>query len=212
MGGIFAPDGTVSSWLTKFTNLVILNVLWILCCLPIITAGAATTALYSVMLKIVRNSEGYIIRDYFRAFKENFKQATVIWGGMLMFLIMITAEGIYYARCSGYEKWILCIPVFINIFIVLTVLYVFPVLAFFNDPVKQIIRNSSFMAVENLPYTLLILGITVLPGIFLWFFSEFIKIASFILVVIGFSFCVWMKSKCFVRIFGKYVSNIETNK
>lgn len=211
MGGMFAPEGTAASWLTKFTNLVILNVLWILCCLPVITAGAATTALYSVTLKIVRNSEGYIIRNYFKAFKENFKQATVIWTGVLLFVIVTAAEGIYYAHCPEYGKWILCIPVLMNIFIALTVLYVFPVLAFFDDPVKQIIKNSCFMAVENLPYTLLILGITVLPGVFLWFFSGFMKIASFVLVVIGFSFCAWMKSKCFIHIFKKYVQDIQTD-
>ena len=166
MGGMISPDGALFSWLSKFTNLVILNVLWILCCLPVITAGAATTALYSVLLKIVQNKEGYIVQDYFRAFKKNFGQATVIWAGILVFIIVIAAEGIYYVHCPEYGKWMLCLPVCINILIALTLLYVFPVLAFFKDPVKQIIRNSFLMSVGNLPYTLLILVISVLPLFF----------------------------------------------
>lgn len=205
MGGMFSPEGAFSNWLTKFTNLVILNVLWILCCLPIVTAGAATTALYSVLLKIVQNTEGYIVKDYFKAFQKNFKQATVIWAGILLFAIVIAAEAIYYTHCPGSGKWILCLPVCCNIFIALTALYVFPVLAFFKDPVKRIIKNSFYMAVGNLPYTILILLITLLPAAFLWLFSGFLKIASFVLLVIGFSFCAFLKAKCLYTVFAKYI-------
>lgn len=210
MGGMFSPEGTVWNWLTKFTNLVILNVLWILCCLPVITAGAATTALYSVLLKMAQNTEGYIVKEYFKAFKKNFRQALVIWAGILLFGITIAAEVLYYIHCPGNGKWILYLPVCCNIFILLTVLYVFPVLAFFKDPVKQILKNSFYMAIGNLPQTILILLFTLLPAAFLWLFWGFIKIASFVLLVIGFSLCAFLKAKCLYRVFKRYIPAEET--
>lgn len=72
-------DNVIIRALTKICDMVCLNVLWLICCIPIITIGASTTALYTIMLKMVKNEEGYIFRSFFKAFKENFKQSTIIW-------------------------------------------------------------------------------------------------------------------------------------
>ena len=60
-------------------QLIALNLLWIVCSLPVITAGASITALYSVMFKIIKKEEGYIIKSFLKAFRQNFKQSTIIW-------------------------------------------------------------------------------------------------------------------------------------
>lgn len=65
--------------LTRIFDFLLLNVLWVLCSIPVISLGASTTALYSVMLKIVENEEGYIIWDFLKAFKRNFRQSTTVW-------------------------------------------------------------------------------------------------------------------------------------
>lgn len=69
-----------------------------LCCLPIITAGASVTALYSVTLKMVKDEESYIVKGFFKAFKENFKQSTIIW------IIMAAVGALLYAdyRAVGF--------------------------------------------------------------------------------------------------------------
>ena len=69
--------------LGRIADLMIINFLTILLCIPVITAGAAFTAMHYVLLKIVRDEEGYIVKQYFRSFKENFLQATILWIGML---------------------------------------------------------------------------------------------------------------------------------
>ena len=72
-------DNVVMRAIGKIGDLICLNVLWLICCIPVITIGASTTALYTVMLRLVRNEEGYIFRGFFKAFKLNFKQSTIIW-------------------------------------------------------------------------------------------------------------------------------------
>ena len=83
--GLFNYDNPVWRYIGKFGDLILLNVLWIVCSIPIFTIGASTTAVYYVTLKLVRDEDGYTFRSYFRSFKENFKQATAIW---LLLLIL----------------------------------------------------------------------------------------------------------------------------
>lgn len=72
----FNLDSPVMRFLTKVADLIILNILFLICCIPIVTIGAASTALYTVTMKSVRDEESYVIRSYFKAFKDNFKIGT----------------------------------------------------------------------------------------------------------------------------------------
>ena len=78
MGRFFNMDNKFFVFMGKIADLCMLNLLCIICCIPIVTAGASLTALYYVTMKMVRNEEAYIFRSFFRSFKQNFKQATVI--------------------------------------------------------------------------------------------------------------------------------------
>ena len=84
LSGIFNYDNPVWRFIGKLCDVLILNVLWIICSIPLVTMGASTTAVYYVTLKLVRDEEGPIIRSFFKSFKENLKQATVIWLILLM--------------------------------------------------------------------------------------------------------------------------------
>ena len=77
--GFMNFDGRFSRILNRMTELVLLNFIFILTCLPVLTIGASVAALYSVTLKMARNEEGYVIRGYFKGFAENFGQATMFW-------------------------------------------------------------------------------------------------------------------------------------
>lgn len=65
--------------LTRIFDLILLNILWLLTSIPVVTLGAATAALYSVLLSAAEKKEGYIVRDYWKAFRRNFKQSTIVW-------------------------------------------------------------------------------------------------------------------------------------
>ena len=85
MGRIFDMNNKFFSFMSEVADLCILNIICVVCCIPVITAGASITAMYYVTLKMVRNEEAYIVRSFFKSFKQNFKQATII--NLIMLLI-----------------------------------------------------------------------------------------------------------------------------
>ena len=85
MGRIFDMNNKFFRFMSKVADLCILNIICVVCCIPVITAGASITAMYYVTLKMVRNEEAYIVRSFFKSFKQNFKQATII--NLIMLLI-----------------------------------------------------------------------------------------------------------------------------
>ena len=78
MSSFFNMDSPIMRFLSRICDLMILNILCIICCLPVVTAGASITALYTITLKMVRGEESYIFKGFLKAFKENFKQGMVV--------------------------------------------------------------------------------------------------------------------------------------
>ena len=87
--GLFNYDNPVWRFIGKLGDLIILNILWMITSIPIVTIGASITALYYVTLKLVRDEDGYTIKSFFKSFKENFKQSTIIWLIMLVIGLLL---------------------------------------------------------------------------------------------------------------------------
>ena len=96
MDKLFSTDGKLFRGLEKVVNVVYLNILWILFSIPIVTIGASTTAMFSVMMKMARDREGYIFKSFWKAFKENFKQSTVIWIIIIVVGTFLVADMYYF--------------------------------------------------------------------------------------------------------------------
>ena len=94
MRGFFDPDSKLASLLTKAAQLMELNVLVVLCCLPVVTAGAAVSSMHAVLLKIYRDEETYILADFRKAMKENLKKGTALWLLYLGFLAVLSGIGL----------------------------------------------------------------------------------------------------------------------
>lgn len=104
MGGLFHPDGAFARYGAKLWDMMWLNILTVICSMPVFTAGVAMTAMHYVLLKIFRDEEGAITAAYFKAFRENFRQSTVIsilFGVTAYLLILSTGIAIALAM-----KWI----------------------------------------------------------------------------------------------------------
>ena len=78
MDRFFSMDNKFFTFMGKVADLCILNIVCLICCIPIVTAGASITAMFFVTMKMVKNEESYIIKSFFKSFRQNFKQATVI--------------------------------------------------------------------------------------------------------------------------------------
>lgn len=108
MGGLFNPDGAFARYGAKLWDMMWLNVLTVVCSLPVFTAGAAMTAMHYVLLKIFRDEEGAITAAFFKAFRENFKQAALI---SLIFAVaaylLVLSTGIAHALAMGWIRYLL---------------------------------------------------------------------------------------------------------
>ena len=97
---IFDMDGPLYKWGTELADVMILSLYWILCSLPIITVGASTTALYYVYGKKIRGEDAYVTKDFFKSFKENFKQSIPI---TIILLVILISGGLYYQIIVNYQ-------------------------------------------------------------------------------------------------------------
>lgn len=205
---LFNLDSPFMQFLTMIGNLMILNILTILLCLPILTAGDAITAMYYVTIKMARGDDPYIVKAYFKSFKENFKQATILW------ILMLIVAFILYADCrivfTGMEgKYVIALKIVISvviIFALMTCLYIFPVLSRFENNIKHTIKNAFLMSLLNLPRSVLIILVHVLP-VFLVLVSTSVLPILFLL---GLSTVAYLCSTQYVKIFKKYEPEEET--
>lgn len=204
------PDNRIMNFLGKLGDMFILNILYLICCIPVITIGAATAALYYTTLKMAENRESYVWRDYWKAFKENFRQATVIWLIMLALMAVLAAD-ILLLGSMGQELGSIVAATVIaaGIFLVLPGIYVFPVLARFDNTVRNTMKNAMIMSIRHFPSTILILLIHGLP-LLLGFVSVQALIKG-VWVVLFFvvSILAYAESKFFTRIFSKYYPGKE---
>lgn len=158
MGDIFNLDNRFFQGLNKLIDCVGLSVIWLACCIPVITAGAATTALYYAINKVIRHSRGYVWREFWHAFKVNFKQSTVVWLILLAASIVLGADGyIMYRFSQAGEKAGFLYIVFIALLalVVMWAIYLFPYIARFENATKQILKNAALIAIGNLGKTLI---------------------------------------------------------
>ena len=171
MGKLFDLDSPLMRVLNKAADLMWLNILVIFCSLPVFTAGAALTAAHYVALKLRRNEEGYISKEFFKAFKMNFKQSTLIWL-MLLGLGAIFATDFYIMRTNedlGLPQIVQILVMVAFILYIFLLVWVFPMQAKFINNIKRTLKNALAMSMIQLPKTILMILFYVLPWVILWF-------------------------------------------
>ncbi|MCM1190367.1 MAG: DUF624 domain-containing protein [bacterium] len=198
-------DSPLMQGLGKMADLMWLNVLTLICCLPIVTVGASLTAMNYMALKIARNEECYITRGFFKSFKENFKQATLIWLILLLVTAVLVGDFIIM-RTSGMEFGTLFRGVImaIALLVVFTALYVFPVLAKFENTVFRTIKNAFMMSVMQFPKTLLMIILYLIPIAVFIFVIQLMPLS----LLFGLSAPAWCSAKLYNKLFKKLEDQI----
>ena len=153
MNNLLNPEGKVMLFFTKIAYSAYLNILWFICSLPIVTLGASTTALFYVTLKMAKDEEGNVTKSFFRAFKGNFRKATIIWLILLALGIVLALDGyVFYHMRFENAFWTLGTAVFLVALAAYAVvlMYVFPLLARFENTVKAMLFNSLMLGMRFL--------------------------------------------------------------
>lgn len=179
MGKFFDLDSPVMRLLNLVADMLILNILVIICCIPVVTAGAAFTAMHYVILKMIRGEEGYLIRGFFKSFARNFKQAVLIWLLMLLVIAVYVGDSLIF-NYSGvvFPKPLIIAVIAVGVIIFMIAIYVFPLLARFDNTIRNTIRNAALLAFANLPKTLLMALFYALPFV-IGYFSPYSYIFIF---------------------------------
>lgn len=161
-----------SPWVQRFamlTNLVMLNILWLVCCIPIFTAGAATAAMYHTIFQYHSKEDDEVLRPFFRAFRANFKQATLLLLPLLAVLALLVFDMVYLVA-NGKGIAALFLLIVLGFFVMGIMVHLFPLIARFNMDAKALLRTAFSLVMLHLPATLTVIVLTLLP-IFLLLFQ-----------------------------------------
>ena len=164
---LFSYDSKFSQIMLKLCYGCYLNLLWLVCSLPVFTAGAATAALYDVTLRIAREEDPPLTTRFFKAFRENFRQATILWLILLGIGALLGADGyiLYhlYKSTAGMVSVIctlgLALIIVAAIAYVIVLIYVFPLVASVKNTNFAMLKNSLLIGIHYLFCTILVFAI-----------------------------------------------------
>lgn len=207
MSKLFRMDSPLMRFLTKIADLMVLNILFCVTSIPLITIGASWTALYSVTLKMVRDEEGSVSRSYFRSFRQNFRQATLLWLGVLVVLALLVLDiRVLNGMAGGTAPGLLRVGVEILALLGIMVLqYLFPSLARFEASLADTLKNACMMALAHLPKTALMTAAAVGAVWITLIKNTTIAIGLMVWPLIGFALMAFGNSGILRKIFDNYV-------
>ncbi len=206
MGNIFSLDSPLFKICSKIADIFLLNLIFVITCIPVVTIGASLTALHSVSMKMVRGEEGYIIRGFLKVFKENFKQATGIYLIMTALGIVIGTDIYFWTNLEGTVATVMsAVSIGAACFLSMGLIYVFVLQATFENPVKRTIINSFLIALQRFPVTLLLAAYY---GVILYFIIQFFVVDAF-MVLYGFGLSALGSAVFYGLALKKYIKKAE---
>lgn len=201
---LFDYDGPLMRALVSIGELILLNLLFLLCCLPVLTAGASAAAMYTVTFHELDGKGGHVCRQFFAAFRANFKKATLQW------LVMLAVAGVLYADfCIITQTAFAGKAVVEIVFVIVLTLYLptltflFPIQAYFENSVAKTLKNAVALGLAKLPQSVLLIALNGFPLLLLYFnITAFFRLLP-LWCVIGFSVTARLSGRLFRRIFRK---------
>lgn len=213
MGKLFDIESNIYQKLTKYATILMCGLAWILCCVPVITAGASCTAMYRMMFNI-RDDKPAGMGLFFKVFMKEFIKSTLIWlcDILCVFILYIIFS---FSSSKGIEgkEGILPVVLFLIPFLLwmFTFLYVFALNSFFDNTVLNTIRNGFLMALRYRRYTIFSMALTVIPLILYMILGDyyFLLYGVPILVFLFLPLIIYWKSGLFLKVFENFIPEKE---
>ena len=202
---MFSIDGKFFGVLSRLADLVILNLLFLVCCIPVVTIGAAVTAMYCILM--AEEKEGYILKSFFKAFKDNFKQSTAIWLILLVPFLVISvdlylsnfmAEGLGQTVLKGF--WMLALLI-----VLFAMIYALTLQCTFENSVKNTIKNAFLISLGHAPWSLVVTALALSPFISLLYLGEYFSAELLAMLLIWFSGAAYINSFILKKIYRKFM-------
>ena len=190
-------DGPVFRLIARIIELIKLNIITIIFCLPIITIGAALTAAHYAVIKMYRN-EGYVIKNFWNSFKQNFFQSTWIWFLILVWFLLTSmvrftfgdSANIIYLLVQG-------MMITVTIIVLFTIMWIFPVQARFVNSTLMVFVNAFRLSIRNIFKTIYMIMMHLLPSLLLMASVRWMGIV----LIIGISAPIYFSAGVYDRVF-----------
>ncbi len=203
-------NGRVFQVLSSIADMVMLNVLFVLCSLPIVTMGASITALSGVTLRMKDGDEGYAWKTFLHLFKQNFGKSTVLWLAMLLAGFAIALDLYMYRSQGGGVMTVIRILLFVGAMLwLLLVITIFPFMARTGTGRKKALTGAAMFAVGNAPKTLFMAVIVIAAAWLSLLSTGSLAVAGAFWILIGFSLLSWINSTLQIGTFRKMENVVE---
>lgn len=203
MRNLFNYENPFIQFLVRVGDLMILNVLFILCSAPVVTLGASLTALHRVTQNMLFEQEEPLLKAFFRAFRQNFKQSTLAWLVELVVIVSLVCDVLLVMAYfnGGLAKAMYILVAVLAILVAGVYAYLMPLIARYENGMRQQVNNAVILAIIKLPKTLLLVFLNLLPVI-LALISVPVFVQTLIFwVVIGFAFVSFIESSILKPVF-----------
>ena len=206
MNNIFNLNSPVMQFLGKVFDLMILNLLWLICCIPIITIGPATTAMYYVAMKIADDEYSEVLRPFFHSFKQNFFQGIIL---ELIFIVSGLLLFFDYRFCLLFdgttEKIMIGAFIFFGVVYLVLVSYTYPLLSQYANTIGGTIKNALVLAMSKVITALEISLLNLAPILSLFLFPEVIGWIVPLLIFLAPAFIALLNSMLFKKVLANFI-------
>lgn len=205
---LFSDDNLLGRFFGTLGDIIILNLLFIVCSLPLFTVGISYTSMEYVFLKKLREPDAGVCKTFFRCFRDNFKQSTLAWL-LILLLAFIFCVDIHVFGPAGTLSFAPFYYLFLLSGAILgfVALYLFPVIGVFQNSLKNLFLHSFFLASKNIPFTLLMCLVFCFPMYLTFTNAVYFAVYLTVWLTLGFGLAGYINAFFFLRIFRPYLEN-----
>ena len=210
---LFSPDSKFMRFMSVLGDLMLLNFIFLLCSVPVVTIGASITALYTVVFRMVREKDSRsVVVQFFRSFRQNFRRATLLW------LLLLPAGGVLaldlwlFSVVTGVMRWLSILFLLLMVLVLFTAGYAFPLLSQFENGVKGTLKNALFLSLAHLPRTLSVTALNLLPFVLLYCNLYLFLYVGFLWIFLYFSAAAYLNARTLERVFAPFREQKEEEK
>ncbi|MBR3770682.1 MAG: DUF624 domain-containing protein [Clostridium sp.] len=178
---LFSTEGALYKFMMQFVDLLVLNFMWILCSIPLITIGASTAAAAAVTMKMAKDEESYIAKQFLKEFKRNWKQGTILWGMILLSAYALYLDVQILKASENPSLLVICMTMGLIFLMVICFTYSFALIARYENSIPNTIRNSMKIVMQYFGRTLVLLFSIALIIVVL----NFTEVMIFFMIIIG---------------------------
>lgn len=199
---IFRYNSPLMMFLSRLGDLIVLNILWLVCCLPVITAGAATTALYSCAFNLDEANEQPVFLRFWSAFRAGFGKSTALFAIWVVMMALLAANlWFYLVLLRDLDGWFRFLPMIPAVLLLLVSSYLFPLQAQFENSLGQLLKNAFSLTLVHLPTTVVMAFIDCFPVLLLYFKTDVFLYLLAAWSLFGFALLAYLKSYFAKKVF-----------